>query len=87
MQNSDNAWLLGVTDVMHYSIFDCTATPFQVHPRINATLDLLSTYDFSMDLDPILPPPGLVGIRSQPDTGLPLSTLIQWSEQLLPCSP
>ena len=23
MQNSDNAWLLGVTDVMHYSIFDC----------------------------------------------------------------
>ena len=37
MQNSDNAWLLGVTDVMHYSIFDCSllAYSLQYHKAIH----------------------------------------------------
>ena len=45
--------------------------------------------DFSMDLDPILPPPGLVDINTQPGRGLPTFSiddeLIQQGEtQFLP---
>jgi len=79
-------------EVLHLSSF--TAPNSLLSPSPSLLLHDVEGYniDFSMELDPILPPPGLVDINTQPGRGLPTFSiddeLIQQGEsQFFPIPP